>query len=291
LGVIVLLHPLPKRRPLSCSVPPPDSVEPPIEETRTMSVCRSLPQRLLAARRAPFLAKHLSTSFVFSSDNFVDPKLPTGLNVLEVPLEEATNESLKGLGWLVNSADEFTVEKKNFEITKWPVSGWRQLDPQTGDEAGTTEGFFNVRWHGDFFYGENLAIATENNHYLDGIGAIPEHASHESPTGNGSCIYLWMSDYHPDGGQLFFPVKPVPFTVCLGPAAKGDDIRPEDMRAFAIPKGKGVYIHPSTWHNGIYVAPQYTPAQFLTRQGRVHARVSVSWASEFSSLLRVPLNQ
>ena len=48
-------------------------------------------------------------------------------------------------------------------------------------------------------------------------------------------------------------------------------------------------FHPGTWHNGVYVEQQYSPATFLTRQGRVHARVSASWAEEFGCLLRVPL--
>ena len=32
-----------------------------------------------------------------------------------------------------------------YPLKKWPVSGWRQLDPDTGDEAGTTEGDFEAR--------------------------------------------------------------------------------------------------------------------------------------------------
>ena len=102
-------------------------------------------------------------------------------------------------------------------------------------------------------------------------------------------IYLWMSDYHPDGGQLFFPRSPIPFVVCLGPAAVGDDVTPSDMRAFYVPTGKGIYLHPGTWHNGVYIQKQYSPATFLTRQGRVHARISASWAGEFKTLLKVPL--
>ena len=104
-------------------------------------------------------------------------------------------------------------------------------------------------------------------------------------------IYLWMSDYHPDGGQLFYPLTdpPIPFVVCLGPATCGDDVTPSDMRAFYVEAGRGVYIHPGTWHNGVYVARRHAPARFLTRQGRVHGRISVSWASEFKTLLRVPL--
>jgi hypothetical protein len=78
----------------------------------------------------------------------------------------------------------------------------------------------------------------------------------------------------------------------------GDDVKPTDMRAFKIPAGKGVYIHPGTWHNGFYVNKRYTLQPYvqgasalrvLTRQGAVHARVSVSWLNEFSTLLRINL--
>ena len=242
--------------------------------------------------RSQVLMRRLSSTeepFVFTKENFLAPKLPCGLQILDVPLVLATDESLKGFGRIVQDPDEFTTSKNNFEIEKWPVQGWRQLDPETGDEAGTTEGYFDVYWKGDFFYGNNLAIATENNMYLDGLGALPEVASSEAPKGDGKSIYLWMSDYHPDGGQLFWPLEPIPFCVNLAPASCGDDVKPEDMRAFLIPEGKGVYFHPGTWHNGVYVSPKHSPARFLTRQGRVHARVSCSWAAEFESLLKVPL--
>ena len=229
-------------------------------------------------------------TFTFTPENFRAPKLPSGLRVLDVPAVEATEASLNGYGYLIDSSDERTVEQGNFEIVRWPQPGWRKLDPMTGDEAGTTEGTFKVSWHGDYFFGHNLAVATSNNFYLDGLGARPEFSSREAPArGDGRHIYLWMSDYHPDGAQLFMPLTPMPFTVCLGLSVHGDDIEPEQMRAFHVPKGKGIYIHPSTWHNGVYVPPENAPASFLTRQGRVHARVSCSWAAEKACLLRVPL--
>ena len=147
------------------------------------------------------------------------------------------------------------------------------------------------------FYGKNLAVATTNNTYLDGLGALPEVASADEATcaGDGKAILLWMSDYHGDGAQLFFPERRHPFVVCLGPAACGDDVAPADMRAFYVPAGKGVYFHPGTWHNGVYVAKDVIArlggdkATFLTRQGRVHSRFSASWAEEFGCVLRVPL--
>ena len=228
---------------------------------------------------------------VFSEEHFRAPKLAKGLAVQDVPLVLATDQAMEGFGKVISSPDDITVANGNFEIVKWPVQGFRQLDPGTGDEAGTTEGDFLVHWTGDFFHGTNLAVHTTNNVYLDGLGAPPELASENDATASKeNCIYLWMSDYHPDGGQLFWPRSPIPFVVCLGPASVGDHVKPSDMRAFFVPPGKGVYFHPGTWHNGVYIAREHSPATFLTRQGRVHARVSASWAGEFSCLLRVPLS-
>ena len=82
----------------------------------------------------------MSTEFVFTEENFRNPELPPDLKVLDVPLDVATDESLQGYGKLIYSRDEICVGEGNFEIKPWPVSGWRQLDPGTGDEAGTTEG-------------------------------------------------------------------------------------------------------------------------------------------------------
>lgn len=232
------------------------------------------------------------TNFVFTPENFRNPSIPSGLNVLDVPLVLATPSSLLGYGYILDSPDDYTTEKGNFEIVPWPrPQGARPLDPHTGAEAGTTEGDFEVGWKGDYFFGKNLAVNTINNTYLDGLGAMPEIATQDesSATSDGSCIYLWMSDFHPDGGQLFFPKSPIPFCVCLGKNTCGDNVKPEDMQAFYIPAGKGVYFHPGTWHNGVYVSKELGPQVFLTRQGRVHARVSASWAEEFGTLLRLPL--
>lgn len=242
--------------------------------------------------RVPHIRK--CSGFVFTPDNFVNPDLPAGLEILEVKAVEATPTSLEGFGLLVDDPHDFTVADKTFQITTWPHTGWRPMDPQCGDEAGTVEGDFECHWVGDFFYGKNLAIATENNTYLDGLGAPPETATHDEADStqsyeNGGHIYLWMSDHHPCGGQLFWPYTPTPFTVALGKNTHGDDIKPHQMKAFHVPSGKGLYIHPGTWHNGIYVAKQHTPATLLTRQSAVHARISCSWANEFNTLLRVKL--
>jgi len=77
---------------------------------------------------------------------------------------------------------------------------------------------------------------------------------------------------------------------CLGLPSLGDDVTPTDMKAFYIPKGYGLYIHPSTWHNAVYIHPQHAPAELFGRQGKVHARIGVNWVKEFNTLLRIPLN-
>ena len=151
---------------------------------RAYSCCsgRRLWRASMAAAVASQAAVAEQPAFVFTEDNFRAPKLPANLKVVDVPLVEATDEALEGFGYVLHSADERTVEKKNFEIVQWPAKGWRKCDPGCGDEAGTTEGRFEVRWEGDFFYGKNLAVATTNNTYLDGLGALPEVASRSRHT-------------------------------------------------------------------------------------------------------------
>jgi ureidoglycolate lyase len=222
------------------------------------------------------------------------PDLPSGLTIVDVPLLEASEDNLSLVGAsLISSPDERSVANRNFQIVAWPVQGWRQLDSNTGDEAGTTEGPFEVHWEGDYFFGHNLGVATSNNYYLDGLSAPPEIAQHipgqDLPPNGADSIYLWMSDYHPDGAQMFWNHNNVPFTVCLGPASVGDDVQPTDMRAYSIPPGKGVYFPAGTWHNGVYTHASFGKQTFLTRQGKVHARVSCSWAAEYKVLLKAPL--
>ena len=96
---------------------------------------------------------------------------------------------------------------------------------------------------------------------------------------------MWHANYHPDGGQLFFPLSPAPFVVPL--ALPGDDVTPEDFVCFRFDGTKGLYIHPNIWHEGAFACAGQQ--RFLDRQGRVHARVSVDFPREFGVLLEVPV--
>jgi hypothetical protein len=210
-----------------------------------------------------------------------------------------------------------------------------------------------VEWKGDYYYAHNCAIATESNRYLDGLACLPEHASTSRSTSGPlgqEFIYLWMSDYHPDGGQVEFShgerrtrtssrvAEPLiadvlaretdsvhrghrsehhrsarqrngaPCSVSVHrffrrgrhyssphagvprPTRHGNLPRPGDLAQWCASTGDPSFAALCALvRAGIYVSKKHTPARFLTRQGRVHARVSASWASEFGAMLRVPL--
>ena len=86
---------------------------------------------------------------VYMFDAAEKPSLP----LHKVPLVEATAESLKGYGHLVDDHEGFEIE-----ITRWPAQGWRPVDDGTGDEGGWVEGIFRCDWRGDVLYGENEAV-------------------------------------------------------------------------------------------------------------------------------------
>ena len=165
---------------------------------------------------------------------------------------------------------------------RWPAQGWRPVDPDTGDEAGTTEGAFSINWQGDVLYGRNEAVG---GHYLLGWSCDPREASDETVAPERKRALVWHANYHPDGGQLFFPLERRPFLVPL--ALPGDDVRPEDFVCFRFDGTRGLYIHPNIWHEGVFATAG--TQRFHDEQGAVHARVSVDFAREFGCLLEAPL--
>jgi hypothetical protein len=213
-----------------------------------------------------------------TAPDYLAPDLPSGLRRVDLPILAATEENLRGLGKLIYDPDELDIE-----IVRWPAQGWRPVDADSGDEGGTTEGIFASHWSGDILFGTNEAVG---GHYILGYATEPSAArrDHDRPPEE---LLLWHANYHPDGGQLFFPEQRTPFVVPLAPP--GDDVRPEDFRCFYFDGTAGLYIHPNIWHDGVYALRG--EARFFGRQGAVHARVSVDFAREFECLLRVPLSE
>jgi ureidoglycolate lyase len=214
-----------------------------------------------------------SPEYIFEASS--KPSLPWH----EVPLVRATDNSVKGYGCLVDDPDGFEIE-----IVRWPAQGWRPVDEGTGDEAGWVEGIFRGDWHGDVLFGENEAV---KGHYVLGWSTDPQTAFSDRRTAPRDQVLLWHMNYHPDGGQLFFPLDNKPFVV---PAAlPGDNLTPDKVVAFWCDGSRGLYIHPNIWHEGIF--PVADQQRFQDRQGRVHARVSCDVGQEFGVYLACPLRE
>ena len=91
---------------------------------------------------------------ITSSSELLNPELPEKLDRVRIPVVKATDESLKGFGCLVEKQED-----QEIEIVRWPHQGWREVDPDTGNEGGTTEGIFEGEWKGDVLYGSNQAVS------------------------------------------------------------------------------------------------------------------------------------
>lgn len=208
------------------------------------------------------------------SPDYLNPQVPADLPRVPMPVVDATEESLLGYGLLVRSPQDVEIE-----IVRWPSQGWRPVDEDSGDEGGTTEGVFVSEWKGDVLYGSNAAV---DGHYVLGYGTEPNLARVDHAR-DPDTLLLWHANYHPDGGQLFFPEQELPFLVPL--ALPGDDVQPQDFVCFRFSGREGLYIHPNVWHEGIF--PLRGVQRFFDKQGAVHARVSVDFPREFACLLQV----
>jgi hypothetical protein len=208
--------------------------------------------------------------------DYLNPALPVDLRRVVMPVVDATPATLEGYGRLVDDPEQCAVE-----IVQWPARGTRPIDAGTGNDAGTTEGVFVSSWRGDILYGRNEAVG---GHYILAYATAPE-AAREDHERAPTTMLLWHANYHPDGGQLFFPLDRKPFYVPL--ALPGDDITPEKFVCFRFDGSKGLYIHPDIWHEGVFTLSG--TQRFFDKQGAVHARVSVDFAREFGCLVAAPI--
>jgi hypothetical protein len=208
--------------------------------------------------------------------DYLNPDIPAGLRRVAIPVVDATPASLDGYGRLVDDPATCAIE-----IVRWPAQGRRPVDPDTGDEGGTTEGTFISEWQGDILFGRNDAVG---GHYILAYADEPATAD-RGHSRDPARILLWHANYHPDGGQLFFPLDKKPFLVPL--ALPGDDIEPTDFVCFRFDGSRGLYIHPNIWHEGVFTTRG--TQRFFDKQGAVHARVSVDFAREFGCLVEAPI--
>jgi ureidoglycolate lyase/seryl-tRNA synthetase len=189
----------------------------------------------------------------------------------------ATEHSLRGYGHIV--AD---FARGQVTITTWPQPGWRPIVPGTGNEGGIVEDSFEMVRHGEVQYAINRAVGRS---YITGWFTDPAEASRSREPVDTSRIYTHEANYHPDGGQIFYPRDAAAFVALL--ARPGDDVQPEDFVAFYCDGSFGIHIDPGVWHQPVF--PLAPLAIFDDKQGRVHACIAVDFVSEFGCYLEVPL--
>src|SRR5204862_1294301 len=130
--------------------------------------------------------------------DYLNPQLPAGLKRVPIPVVDATSAALLPYGRLIADPKECRVE-----IVRWPAQGSRPVDPDTGDQGGTTEGVFVSEWKGDVLFGRNDAVGGS---YILAYATDPERASIEHERAPDRML-LCHANYHPDGGQIFFPLE------------------------------------------------------------------------------------
>lgn len=196
-----------------------------------------------------------------------------------VPLRLASAGTLKGFGRVVTNFAEAEVE-----IVTWPASGWRPVVAGTGNEGGITEGAFEMEWRGDVLHAVNHAVKRS---YVTAWSCPPDEAREDRIVhpADRKFLYTHEANYHPDGGQVFFPRNNEPFVALL--ALPGDDITPDSFTAFYFDGSFGIHINPGVWHQPLF--PINNRVTFDDKQGKVHACIACNFVEEFGLYLRVPL--
>ncbi len=205
------------------------------------------------------------------------PKSLDEVGVYEVELVYATNDSLGSLGYLVADFDTAEVQ-----IVQWPQLGHRPVLAGTGLGGGVTEGDFEMLWDGQMLKTHNHAV---DGRYITGWSCDPTVASETIDREQTHFLYTFEANYHPDGGQIFYPIDNKPFVALL--AAAGDDIQPEDFKAYYFDGTHGVHINAGIWHQPLF--PVGNSQVFKDKQGAVHACIACNFVEEFGVYFKVPL--
>ncbi|MFT4545317.1 MAG: ureidoglycolate lyase [Bacteroidia bacterium] len=206
------------------------------------------------------------------------PKSLEEVGVYTAVIEPASDHSLGSLGFLVDDFDAVDVQ-----IVQWPQEGHRPVLKGTGIGGGITEGDFEMHWDGELLKAHNHAV---DGKYVIGWSCDPTRASEDKQREQTDFLLTFEANYHPDGGQIFYPIDNKPFIALLAEA--GDDINAEDFKAYYFDGRKGVYINAGTWHQPLF--PVADSQVFLDKQGAVHACIVCNFVKEFGVYIKVPLS-
>ena len=208
----------------------------------------------------------------------------------DIEIIKATPESFKDYG---NFVYDFQSEK--VEIVPWPLNGTRKLHPGTGIGGGEIEGENRYVYNNDTdglkkLFAHNMAVKDFNNKYITGLVDLDNLSGFKKKEDNSifsTTILLRECNYHPDGGQVFYPLEKKPFIAVL--ALPGDDVKPENFVGFYFEGDHGLQIKPNIWHFPMYPIYKYDSLNFIGKQGKVHGCVCVDFIEEFNVVLRLQI--
>lgn len=191
-----------------------------------------------------------------------------------VPIIKANAENFKEYGNFV-----YNYEKEKVIIEPWNINGKRKLYPGTGIGGGIAEGKFSYKYNNNLLYANNEAVGGS---YITGLTVMNDSNDNNEEE---KYIITREANYHPDSGQVFYPLSPVPFILLL--ALPGDDIQASDYLGFYFDGTYGCQIKPNIWHQPVY--PLVNEAYFMTKQGAVHACVCYDSVIEENITLKIKL--
>ena len=146
-------------------------------------------------------------------------------------------------------------------VEPWPVHGKRPLHPGTGKAGNIVQGRVENHWDGDL-------CKQTNKSRPDGNYTLGRLAATSSPS-NRNHVMCRGLNYHPDGGQVFYPTAGNAFVMLL--ALPGDDVKLEDFVAFYFDGSCGMQIKTGK-HNDNLIRMHYdTVLTVLTSYCRKHS--------------------
>ena len=201
------------------------------------------------------------------------------ISIYKVPVVRASRENFAAYGRFVDN-----YENEQVIIETWPAAGWRKVETGTGNEGGISEGRFLFEQKGGLMLARNFAV---DGHYITGWFDDPATATQSQPHSDYHRVLVREVNYHPDGGQVFYPNDGSPFIALL--ALPGDDIGPQDFIGFYCDGSFGIQIFANIWHQPVF--PLATRARFMGKQGKVHACIACDFVKEFSCYLSLELTE
>ncbi|MBL6448697.1 ureidoglycolate lyase [Fulvivirga sp. 29W222] len=187
--------------------------------------------------------------------NYPQPIISSKLFWQETPIEIATDKNIAPFGVLVDDYQEYKEKP---------------------DSSGSV---FNFWWKGNSIYSED---ESKNDRTLLGWSVVPEET--EGADLNRAQALLWNACQYPDAGQLYYPLRGEDYIIVL--AESHSDIKPNHFRSFHITGGKGIYIHPGIWQEGII--PLNERASFYIQRDTENQKC-INFTEDMGSFLVIPL--